>query len=118
MTTVRDLHEAMEKAEKAMFARQRGHSVFAAKLSRQAYALEREAADQLEAKPESEPSRSVIYRSAAWLAFNGNMVVSAEDAALQGLAGQPPGVIRAELEDVLKQAREAMSKGDEHDDHT
>jgi hypothetical protein len=64
------LHDqAMELAEAALFAKRRHDSQTFLQLTRQAYELEYQAADLLQAADAPEPTRSVIHRSAATLAL-------------------------------------------------
>lgn len=73
-------------------------------LVRKAFAAEREAADLLFGSLGEEPSRSVLYRSAAVLALDCREVREAERLATAGLAGYPPGDIATELREVLDRA--------------
>ena len=70
MSNVRDTHRAaMRCAEQAKLASRAGHDVEASNLIRQAFELEREAAQLLLQSFDVEPTRSVLYRSAATLAL-------------------------------------------------
>ena len=53
----------------------------------------------------SEPTRSILYRSAAWLALDANLPHEAIRLAERGLAGSPPPAIAVELEEALAAAR-------------
>ena len=75
-----------------------------AALVRKAFAAEQEAAESLFGSLGEEPSRSVLYRSAAVLALDCKEVRAAERLATAGLAGNPPGDIAAELREVLDRA--------------
>ncbi len=73
------------------FAAQRlGNTAGAQALLRQALALETEAAQQLALDFEAEPSRSVLYRSAATLAIDCQELQQAEQLIQAGLAGRQP----------------------------
>ena len=78
-----------------------------AKLCRQAAALamrlERRAARSTARG--AEPSRSVLFRSAAWLAMGAEDPEEAHELAQEGLEGFPPAEIAAELREVLDAAR-------------
>ena len=73
---------------------------------REAYLLEKDAADMLKDEIGLEPSRSMIHRSAAWLAVNCRMFCAGKRLARQGLAGNPPEEIADELREALKAAEE------------
>ena len=71
MNHIRKLHEeAMDLAEMAFVARLKGDLRRAAQLSRQAYEGEAQAARLMSEAGATEPTRSVLYRSAASLALN------------------------------------------------
>lgn len=100
--SVSKAHEqAMSLAEEATIARHLHKALRAAIYFRRAQRLETMAASMLPAAPENEPSRSVLYRSAASLACSAHNYRRARALASQGLAGFPPADIRAELLDVL-----------------
>ncbi len=105
MTEVRELHEAaMEHAERALFARLRGDSVEAAALLGLAFENERRAAELLSDRYDDEPTRSVLYRSAAALALDCNQPRAAEQLIAAALAGNPPPEIAGELRDLFERA--------------
>jgi len=109
MHTVRSLHdEAMELAQLALVARQTGDVERAAALAREAFGREAQAADRVPEGAASEPTRSILYRSAAWLALQANLPHEAVRLAEQGLAGSPPPEIAAELAEALATARVGM----------
>ncbi len=70
-------------------------------LLHKAYEAERDAADSLFESIREEPSRSILYRSAAVLALDCKEIREAERLASCGLAGNPPSDIAAELRAVL-----------------
>ena len=106
MHTVRSLHdEAMELAHHALVARQMGDLERAATLVREAFGLEAQAVDLVPGGADSEPTRSILYRSAAWLALDANLPAEAIRLAERGLAGSPPAAIAVELEEALATAR-------------
>lgn len=106
MNNIRDLHRnAMDAAAQAFAARRQGNASLSLKLFRVALELETEAADGLFAELSNEPSRSVLYRSAATLALDCHDYRAAEQLAARGLAGNPPQEIAQELRDVLEQAQ-------------
>lgn len=98
-----DTHDhAMEFVDQAFFARRRGDSNTAQNYLREAYNLERQAAEHLRNSLESEPSRSILYRSAASLALDCGLTEEAERLAATGLAGNPPLDIAEELRDLME----------------
>lgn len=68
-------------------------------LNRQACTLETQAADMVEVG--AEPTRGILYRSAAWLAFHAGDRQEARRLVEKGLEGNPPGFVKEELQDVL-----------------
>jgi hypothetical protein len=103
MTTVNELHpKAMDLADEAFGLRRSGHEAEARKLFLQALKLEREAAQLLPPDEETEPSRSILYRSAASLAYNAEDFLAAERLIAHGLSGFPPNEIREELKNLYE----------------
>lgn len=97
---VEDWHRrAMEIADDAFSCEVRAKRVFA-----DALAFETRAANAVACKPENEPSRSVLYRSAAALALHAAQPQEAVSLAKDGLAGTPPPEICAELEKIVEEA--------------
>ena len=72
-----------------------------AAFARKAFVAEQEAANSLFGLFGEEPTRSVLYRSAAVLALECHEVRAAERLATAGLAGNPPADIASELRQVL-----------------
>ncbi len=72
-----------------------------------AFEKEKEAAFLYIEKLGEEPSRSILLRSAANLAFLSNQYEGAEELANKGLEGEPPLQIVDELKDVLEQINQA-----------
>lgn len=102
MNSVRLLHdEAMAIAEKAFSAKLMGDLDAWASLSRGALEKERAAAELLADDLSAEPSRSVLYRSAASLAIDCRELRLAEKLLAKALAGNPPYEIADELRDLL-----------------
>ncbi|ABX04033.1 hypothetical protein [Herpetosiphon sp.] len=103
MKSVRELHmQAMDFADLALHAKHTGdiHSFIA--YSRQALDLEIEAA-ALVAPFDTEPTRSILHRSAATLALDCDEHRLAERLIATALAGNPPYEIAEELRDLLEQ---------------
>ena len=88
MSQIEELHEqAMDIAEDAFSARRKGNAREALRLFDDALVLEAQAANQYPATESSEPTRSILYRSAAALAFHANNFEQAEQLVSNGLAG-------------------------------
>lgn len=103
MTTVNDLHpQAMDLAEMAFWHRRKGDGEKAIYFFRNALKLEKEAALLLPATQDSEPSRSILFRSAASLAYNAGDYETADWLIANGLAGFPPPEIKEELKNLYE----------------
>lgn len=115
MPTVNELHNrAMDIAEEAFALQRSGDEEGAHHLFAQALELEQKAAFMLGIGEENEPSRSVLFRSAASLAYNAKDYEVAEKLVAQGLAGYPPPEIAEELRDLFDEvtfARHLTTKG-------
>ena len=106
MENMRSRHrEAMRCAEQAKIADLNGEDVEAGRLARLAFELEREAAQTLLRRLRVEPTRSVLFRSAATLALECGEMDEARLLAFQGLAGFPPKEIAAELREILEEEK-------------
>jgi hypothetical protein len=91
----------MELAEQAVTMRIHGNIGQVPELLEQAFALEKEAASMC--GMDLEPSRSVLYRSAASLALQCKQLREAEQMIAAGLAGNPHEDIADELRDLMEQ---------------
>ncbi len=87
----------MELAEQAFAAQRRDDLAGARSLTLHAYQLEKQAAEQ----SRTEPTRSVLHRSAATLALDCGEYHEAERLVAAALAGAPPEPIANELREVL-----------------
>ncbi len=86
MSSLNEQHrQAMELAEQAFIARQHNDLAAARSLAYRAFALEKQAAEQAQ----TEPTRSVLHRSAATLALDCGEYRAAE-RLVAALAGTPP----------------------------
>ena len=94
--------EAMELADQAYLARLHGERDRAQPLLRKAFEKEREAARLVANDFESEPTRSVLHRSAASLALDCGELREAEQLVSLALAGNPPEEIASELRDLME----------------
>ena len=103
MNEINKFHdEAMNLAELAAVAKVRGDPEQANKLLRQAYENEVKAANLLTDMSSPEPTRSVLFRSAASLAIDCNEFREAEKLISLGLAGNPPPDVTEELRDLFE----------------
>lgn len=93
-------HKAMEWADEGQLCLYRGDHSSARQAFRKAMELEREAAC---AAGDTEPDRSVLFRSAGSLALNCDELRTAEQLLAHGLAGEPPEEIAEEIRDLLEQ---------------
>lgn len=93
--------DAMDRAHRGFFHQMRGEDDAATIAFREAWQLEERAALCLIARLDFEPSRAILFRSAASLAALAGAPNAARRLAYLGLGGNPPESLRAELEDVL-----------------
>lgn len=107
MTDIRKIHEkAMEHAKKATTALAEGDRELFRRETEQAFLLEKEAARALTTEVDAEPTRGVLFRSAASLAFELKNFIEAADLVRVGLLGNPFPEIRDELTDLLNKIGE------------
>lgn len=100
---LRKVHkQAMEFAQEAMFLREIGKEQEALEFFRKAFEAEKKAAYLLFDKFDNEPTRGVLFRSAASLALDCNEIAEAERLVSQGLAGTPPKDIADELRNLYE----------------
>ena len=104
---------AMEQSDLALLARMRGDGTATAAHIQSAYEFEAQAAHALLDQHGAEPTRSVLFRSAATLARDCGRFSEAEKLIRDALAGEPPDAIARELHDLLAQVsvRLASTKG-------
>jgi hypothetical protein len=104
VTDLKKTHrDAMEQVDLALAAGRLGDQVRALVHFRRAYELEVAAANVLTNDFQAEPTRSVLFRSAATLALDCKLLAQAEKLACTGLIGNPPEQIAEELRDLLEQ---------------
>lgn len=94
--------QAMLYAQEAMVAQKTGQQAEAIALYEQAFALEKQVAFSFLTKNSSEPTRSILFRSAASLAKNLGHYREAEQLVAYGLAGDPPDEIADELRNLYE----------------
>jgi hypothetical protein len=93
----------MKQADLAHAARREGLVEDARRYFEEAYRLERTGALQLRDRFDAEPSRSILFRSAATLALQAMRFAEAEQLVCMALAGNPPSDIAEELRDTYEQ---------------
>lgn len=98
-----DLHQAaMVFHDAAQAARRVGENGVTGGAMHVALRFERRAARM--APRDLEPTRSVLHRSAAWMAIDCGLLAEAKELAREGLDGHPPEEIAEELMEVLAKA--------------
>ena len=91
MSGVKTTHrQAMEQTDLALAARHHGDEALALRHFRKAYELEAEAAAAYATRLDAEPTRSVLFRSAATLALDCGLLPEAEKLVCTALIGSPP----------------------------
>jgi hypothetical protein len=96
-----DHFRAMEFLDRASEAKRTGDTSTANDNFAEAYRLEKQAAEAMIPYVDIEPTRSILFRSAALLALECKHEDEAERLACLGLSGTPPSEIKTELRDVL-----------------
>lgn len=103
MNPISDIHNrAMQQAARAELAKMMGDQESVREFLRAAYELEVSAAEKLRNRLALEPTRAVLFRSAAWLALECGELREAERLACTGLSGNPPDEIADELREVFE----------------
>ena len=92
--------KAMLLSQDAFVLTARGREAEALPLNEQAFELERQAALSLLDRKDLEPTRSILFRSAAVIARDCFKYEDAEKMILLGLAGNPPEDVEEELREV------------------
>lgn len=101
---IEELHtQAMDLAEQADFLKMQGKDEEAHSLYTQSLDAERKAAYDARNQNFGEPTESVLFRSAASLAYSLQDYREAERLICMGLAGNPPHEIANELRDLYDQ---------------
>lgn len=99
---VNELHErAMTLAEEAFILKRTKNGASTTDLYQKAFELEKEAAMMLVSDYDIEPTRSVLFKGAASLAYNCRLFREAERMIAFGLSGNPPVQIAQELRDLM-----------------
>jgi Zn-dependent peptidase ImmA (M78 family) len=101
VTTTKEFHSrAMELFDSALLARQRGDEARSKELLAEALKMETAAADSVAGEYTLEPTRSVLHRSAASLAFQIGDAKTARRYLEAALGGNPPLEILRELREL------------------
>jgi hypothetical protein len=109
MKDIRQIHRnAMELAKQASESLRNGKRDEFLKCSKQALEYEKEAALTLVNDLDAEPTRSVLFRSAAYMAFNIGDYIMAEQLIHFGLAGNPFIELKNELKNLLVETNAAI----------
>ena len=95
-------NQAMDLAEKAILLKINQKMDESVDAFNAAFSLEMQAAMQIQDKYDFEPSRSIMFRSAASLALNAMLFREAEKMIALGLSGNPPEPIADELRDLYE----------------
>jgi hypothetical protein len=111
MNTISQIHdEAMARLQLAGQVLKKGQMAAYKTMLNEALALEKEAAYSLVNDYDCEPTRSVLFRSAAAIALNAANYDDAVILATQGLSGNPFTEIKIELENLLFQAKSHVTE--------
>lgn len=99
---VDELHEiAMNGAEEAIFNERKGYRNKAKELYRDALYYEERAANLLLDKFDIEPTRSVLFKSAAWLAYKSDDYDKVKILVKHVFEGNPDNIIVEEMNTLL-----------------
>lgn len=111
MNSINKLHDkAMNLAENAFLAQQKGDANAFIKLSKEAFLLEKAAAILLKNEPNAEPSRSILFKSAAFLAFDAQEYQECRDMITYTLLGKPDTIIKAEMNQLFDETTAILKK--------
>lgn len=103
MTQLEQLHDrAMGLVDEALIAKRQGNARRVTEAYLEALYLETEAAELLRNELTLEPSRSILYRSAASIAIRCKQYREAERLIAAALSGYPPAEIAEELRELLE----------------
>lgn len=107
---IRAIHKAaIEIFKQANAELEQGNKRKYSKLLKEAFELEKSAAEYLKDKKDIEPTRSVLYRSAANLALLSKKYIDAKRLATEGLLGTPFEELKIELESIITEAEKSLS---------
>lgn len=95
----------MDSYDRALALRNQGNDAEASAALRTALEQETTAAEQFRHRRDAEPSRGILYRSAASLAVQLGEFDTAESLVRRGLEGSPPAYVLGELKLLLATSR-------------
>ena len=111
MSPINKLHnEAMDLAENAFLAQKKGDKATFVKLSKAAFLLEKAAAMTLLSQSDAEPSRSILFKSAAFLAFDAQEFQECRDMITYTLLGKPDADIKTEMNQLFTEVSAILAK--------
>lgn len=99
----RPKHEAAMKLYKQAKSEKEATNINWQKTLEQAFILEKEAAYMLLEKKEAEPTRGVLFKSAASMAFDLKLYNDAKELIQIALAGKPDQQTKTGLENILNE---------------
>jgi len=103
MKKIDQLHtKAMQIAQRAYLAQMSRNETEFVKLSKEAFNLEKEAAMLLHDKYDTEPNRSILFKSAAFLAFDAKEYNECLEMIISALFGKPDTIIKNELQELYE----------------
>ncbi len=108
MKSIDSIHiKAMEIAQQAFLAQKNGNENEFITLSKEAFLLEKQAAMILRDKYDTEPNRTILFKSAAFLAFDAKEYNECKNMIVYALLGSPDNETKEELTelftDILKE---------------
>jgi len=111
MKNLNILHDkAMEIAQKSFLAQKNGKLNEFKKLSKEAFELEKQAAMLLKENFNSEPNRSILFKSAAFLAYDADEIDECKKMIILALFGKADQEIKDELFELFSEISEKNSK--------
>ncbi len=111
MKKIDTIHEeAMKLAQQAFLAQKNGNDNDFIKLTEKSFILEKQAAMLLKDKIESEPNRSILFKSAAFLANDLKKYDECKNLIIYALLGEPEQGIKDELFDLFSEISEMNPK--------
>lgn len=115
MASVRELHEkAMVAVQNAIVEKEAGNITLSKKLYQDAFELEKKAAHKLPKEQKSEPTRSIIFRSAASLAFQAGRFQESTQMIGEALSGYPNKRTFNELNILNEEVKLAIYNEENH----
>lgn len=111
MSSINQFHNrAMDLAENAFLAQQKGDTNAFIQLSKEAFLSEKAAAMLLLNQADSEPSRSILFKSAAFLAFDAQEYQECRDMITYTLLGKPDAIIKVEMTQLFDETTAILKK--------